>query len=228
MLKNELLEKLKDIADDAIIDETIQGIEGFAKPFDVKSLGLDDFKNVLESNDIAKSYFQSALDSGVGKGVAKYKENFSKNELPKLIEDGIKAKSNDGKTEDQIKLEQVLAEMEQMKAEKAKTELSSELMKELSSKGLSNDWVDFIIADNKENSIARLEKLNGILSATTEEKVKQKLGDFTYDAKKTDTNSNNGITLEKFKKMPYKERLELNNTNKQLYTELQQQLSNNQ
>lgn len=74
MLKSELIEKLSSIEDTADINETIQGIEGLTKTFDLKTIGLDDFKSVLESNDIAKSYFQSALDSGIGKGVANIKK----------------------------------------------------------------------------------------------------------------------------------------------------------
>lgn len=116
MLKTELLELLKDMADDAEVNETIQGVEGLTKTFDSNSIGLDEFKNILEINEVAKSYYQSSLDSGVGKGVSKYKENFSKNELPKLVEDGIKAKSNEGKTPDQIKLDEALAEIQKNKS----------------------------------------------------------------------------------------------------------------
>ena len=74
MKKSELLEVLKDIADDSEINETIQGIEGLAKPFDINSIGLDQFKQVLEGNKEVKAYYQSALDSGIGKGVATFKE----------------------------------------------------------------------------------------------------------------------------------------------------------
>ena len=71
MLKSELLEKIKDIAEDADINETLQGIERLIKPLDVTSIGLEDFKNVLENNKEIAAYVQSTIDSKVGKGVAK-------------------------------------------------------------------------------------------------------------------------------------------------------------
>ena len=52
MLKNELLELLKDIDDNVDINETLQGIEGLIKPLDITSIGLEDFKNVLENKCI--------------------------------------------------------------------------------------------------------------------------------------------------------------------------------
>jgi hypothetical protein len=221
MKKNQFLDLIKDITDEADIDETILS-QGFAKPIS----DMEGLKNLLASNEQIKGYYQSSLDSGIGKGVAKYKENFMANELPKLIDEGIRSKSNEGKSEIELKYEQSQKEIEQMKAEKSKSELSSKLMKELSDKGLSNEWVDFVIADNEENSIARLEKLNGVLSATTEAKIKQKLGDFTYEAKHTNNTNDDGMTVDKFKKMGYKDRVQLKNTNEQLYKELQEQSTN--
>lgn len=38
MLKTELLELLKDMADDAEVNETIQGVEGLTKTFDSNSI----------------------------------------------------------------------------------------------------------------------------------------------------------------------------------------------
>lgn len=161
MLKSELLEKLSSIEDTADINETIQGIEGLIKTLDFKSIGLDDFKNVLESNDIAKSYFQSALDSGVGKGVAKYQENFKSKELPKLIEDGIKAKSNEGKTPDQIKLDEALAEIQKIKVEKSQSEMKAKYTKVLSDKGVDTNLLDLVklSPDSEEINDSTIEKL---------------------------------------------------------------------
>lgn len=178
MLKTELLELLKDVADDAEVNETIQGIEGLlTKTFDLNSIGLDDFKNVLESNDIAKSYFQSALDSGIGKGVAKYQENFKKNELQKLIEDGIKAKSNEGKTPEQIKLDEALAEIEKIKTEKAQSEMKAKYTKVLSDKGFGTDWLDLIklSADNDEANNSTIEKLCEFVTTAVTKGINSKI-----------------------------------------------------
>lgn len=203
MLKSELIEKLSSIEDNADINETIQGIEGLTKTFDLKSIGLDDFKNVLESNDIAKSYFQSALDSGIGKGVAKYQENFKSKELPKLIEEGIKAKSNEGKSEIEIKYEAMQKEIESMKAEKTRAELSSKYQKVLVEKGLPVDLTDFILADGNEEIInSNIEKFSNMFSSVADLKVKEKLGDSTYTPPKNDGGAVGKITWEQVQNNP--------------------------
>lgn len=186
MLKSELLELLKDIGEDADINETIQGVEGLTKTSDIKTIGLDDFKSVLETNDIAKSYFQSSLDSGIGKGVATYKENFMKNELPKLVEDGIKAKSNEGKSEIEIKYEEMQKQLDTMVAEKAKAEMANKFTKELSTKGLPTDLIDFVLGSDEETTNSNIEKISTILNSATDLKVKEKLGESTYVPPKND------------------------------------------
>ncbi|NSA01119.1 hypothetical protein FHU26_001553 [Clostridium beijerinckii] len=176
MLKTELLELLKDMADDAEVNETIQGVEGLTKTFDSNSIGLDEFKNILEINEVAKSYYQSSLDSGVGKGVSKYKENFSKNELPKLVEDGIKAKSNEGKTPDQIKLDEALAEIQKIKVEKAQSEMKAKYTKVLSDKGFGTDWLDLIkLSDNEESNDKTIEKLSELYNTAVTRGINSKI-----------------------------------------------------
>lgn len=203
MKKSELIELLKDVSEDTEINETVQGIEGLTKTFDVKTIGLEDFKSVLEANDIAKSYFQSALDSGVGKGVAKYQENFKSKELPKLIDEGIKAKSNEGKSEIEIKYEAMQKEIESMKAEKTRAELSSKYQKVLVEKGLPVDLTDFILADGNEEIInSNIEKFSNMFSSVADLKVKEKLGDSTYTPPKNDGGAVGKITWEQVQNNP--------------------------
>lgn len=214
MLKTELLELLSSVEDTADINETIQGIEGLTKTFDLKSIGLDDFKNVLETNDIAKTYYQSSLDSGVGKGVAKYKENFNKNELPKLVEEAIKAKSLEGLTEDQIRYKNLEAEVLQMKTEKARSEMSSKYTKTLAEKGLDVGLIDFVLGQDDTTTETNIEKLSGILSNLTENKVKEKLNNSSYVPPKNDSKTfgkpqwddvvNGTITYEQYKESTLK------------------------
>ena len=120
MLKSELLEKLKDIADDADINETILSIEDFAKSskFDTNKLTIEDFKNVLANNKEIKAYYTSALDSGISKAVNSHDEKFKKEKLPGIIEAEIKKRSNEGKSETEIQLQEMKEQLEKMKAEK--------------------------------------------------------------------------------------------------------------
>ena len=89
MLKSELLEKLKDINDDTDINETILSIEDFAKSsskldgskltvgkLDVSKLTVEDFKNVLENNQMIKGYYTSQMDSAISKAINSHDKKF--------------------------------------------------------------------------------------------------------------------------------------------------------
>ncbi|GEP65197.1 hypothetical protein CBE01nite_29650 [Clostridium beijerinckii] len=182
MLKKEFLELVKDIEEDGEIDETILS-NGFSKQ--IKD--LDGLKNLLDTNELVKGIYQKELDSGVGKGVTKYKENFNKNELPKLVEEGIKAKSNEGKSPLEIKVEEQQREIEQMKAEKVKAEMSSKYTKDLSTKGLPTDLIDFVLGADEDTTNANIEKISNILSSVTDTKVKEKLNNSNYVPPKNDS-----------------------------------------
>lgn len=123
MLKSELLEKLKDIAEDADVNETILNMDDFAKSseIDVKKLTVDDYKNMLANNDVVKAYYQSSFDSAVGSAITKHDKKFKQEELPKLIEDAVKEATNKELTPEQIQLKELQEQLDAMKAEKAET-----------------------------------------------------------------------------------------------------------
>lgn len=176
MLKSELLEKLKDIADDADINEAIQGIEGLAKPFDVTSIGLEDFKKVLESNKEVKAYYQSALDSGIGKGVAAYKSET----LPKIIEEELKKANNKKKTPEQLELEELKAKFEALEKEKAKADMTTKYTKVLTEKGLNTDLINFVLGENDETTTQNIESIEKIINGAVDNGVKNKLSSSSY------------------------------------------------
>jgi hypothetical protein len=175
MKKSELLELLKDMAEDTEVNETIQGVEGLTKTFDLNAIGLDQFKNILENNDIAKSYYQSSLDSGIGKGVAAFKEKT----LPSIIEEELKKKSNEGKTPEQIKLEELEKKLADMEAEKSKSEMKAKYTKVLSDKGIKSDLIDLIklSTDNDEENNSTIDKIAELINSSIQEGVKSKFGD---------------------------------------------------
>lgn len=175
MKKSELLELLKDMAEDTEVNETIQGVEGLTKTFDLNEIGLDQFKNILENNDIAKSYYQSSLDSGIGKGVAAFKEKT----LPSIIEEELKKKANEGKTPEQIKLEELEKKLADMENEKSKSEMKAKYTKVLSDKGIKSDLIDFIklSTDNDEENNSTIDKIAELINSSIQEGVKNKFGD---------------------------------------------------
>lgn len=171
MKKSELLEVLKDIADDTDINETLQGIEGLIKPLDINSIGLEDFKNVLENNKEAKAYYQSTLDSGIGKGVAAFKEKT----LPGIIEEELKKVNNKNKTPEQIALEELQAKFEALEKEKARAEMSSKYTKVLTEKGLNADLLDFILGADDETTEKNIETLSNIISSSVSTGIEKEI-----------------------------------------------------
>lgn len=181
MLKSELIELIKEMEDDSNIDEVILD-QGFAKPID-----LEGFKDLLANNQEIKGYHTSLLDSAVSKGV----ESFKKNKMPKYIEEEIKKKSNEGKTPEQIELEELKNTIANMQKEKARAELSSKYSKVLGERKLPVDLIDFIINDDEtviDNNIARFESL---FNSYIDDCVKARIGDNTYTPPKGDK----GVTV---------------------------------
>ena len=164
MKKSELLEKIKDIDDNTDIDYDVLGL---AKPkFDVNNISLDEFKNVLTNNKEIKGYYTSTVDSKVSKGINTFKEKT----LPQLIEEGIKAKSTEGLTEEQKQLKALTEELERMKLEKEQAELLESNRKKLKDNNLSEDLAKYIKADEDIEFFKNL--ITDGINAGVQEKIK--------------------------------------------------------
>ena len=177
MLKSELLNLLKDIADDADVNEKILAVDDI-KPskFDVSKVTVEDFKEMLSNNKEIKGYYTSTLDSKVSKGINTFKEKT----LPSLVEEEIKKRSNEGLTEDQIKLKEMEAKIKQMEQDKIKAEMSSKYSKILGEKGLSSELIDFVLGANDEITNANIEKIDKIISSSVDTKVNEKIKGSSY------------------------------------------------
>ena len=215
MLKSELLEKLKDIAEDADINETILGMEDFAKSskVDVKKLTIDDYKNMLANNDIIKAYYQSSFDSAVGKAVTNHDEKFKKEKLPKLLEEEVQKKLNADLTPEQQQIRKLQEKIEKMELEKTKAELLETNRNKLKGQGLDTSLAKYI---ENDDDIAFFKDL---IVNSVQAGIKEKLGNSNYKPP-VSAGDVNSITKEQFNKMNYTEKLKLYNTNKELYDEL--------
>ena len=176
MLKSELLKQLENIKEDEDINETIQGIEDFAKSskFDVTKVTLEDYKNMLANNNEIKGYYQSTLDSSISKAVNSHDEKFKKEKLPSLIEKAIKEKSNEGKTPEQIQLAELQAKLNAMEQEKAKAELLNTNSAKLKEKGLDTSLAKYISTDED------IEFFGNLISNSVNNGVNEKLNNNNY------------------------------------------------
>jgi hypothetical protein len=152
MKKSELLELLKHIEENADINETLQGVEGLAKPFDITSIGIEDFKNVLENNKEIKGYYTSEKDRAVSKGI----ETFKSNNLQAIIDEAIKANGNEGKTPEQIKLEEAMKEIDNMKKTMALKDTKANYSKILADKNLNAKLLDYLPYESGDEEINKV------------------------------------------------------------------------
>lgn len=203
MKKNELLELLKEIGDDQEINETILGIEDFAKSseFDVNKLTLEDFKKVITDNKEIHGYYTSEKDRAVSKGI----ETFKTNNLQNLIAEAVKAKSNEGKTPEQIKLEEIQAKYEAMEKQMKMKDLESKYKDTLSEKGLDTRLMKFILSEDEEDITKNIEFFNEIISSNTNLKVNERLNESSYKPKNNkDLNNNKTMTKDELVSKGYK------------------------
>lgn len=199
MKKNELIELLNEIGDDQDINETIQGIEGLIKPLD-----LEGFKELLANNKEIKGYHTSLLDSAVSKGV----ESFKTKKMPSYIEKAIKDKSEEGLTDEQKQLKELQAQIELMKKEKTRAEMSSKFTKTLTDKNLPTDLIDFILADDEEVINNNISKFEAMLNPYVESVVNERLKG-SYKPPKSATNNVGKMTWEEYLANPTEENYKL-------------------
>lgn len=173
MKKNEILEFLKDMADDADIDETVKGNEALAKLFE-KGLTIDDVKNFLDSNEDGKKYLQQYGDTRVTKGI----ETFKEKNLQRLIDDAV-SKANPQETEDQKMIRELREKFETSEKERTRETLKNKALKIASDKKLPDDLLDYFIGQDEETTLKNLELydkvFNGRISDGIQKGIEEKL-----------------------------------------------------
>ena len=155
-------------------------------------------------------YATKAVNTARENAIAKFKQE----ELPKIIDDAIKAKSNEGLTPDQMKIKELEEKMAKYEAEKAESLRLETNRNKLKENGMNTDLARFIKEDSD------IDFFKNLINDSVKAEVKNKLGNSSYKPPVVDNNLNT-ITKEQFNKMGYKERLNLYNTNKELYEKLQ-------
>ena len=158
-------------------------------------------------DSICDIYSQKAVETARTNAL----EKFKKEELPKLQEEYYKQKTGEGMTQEQKQMKALQDEIKQMKAEKAENERIKANAIKLKDKGLNTDLAKYI---NEDSDIEFFENL---INSTVDSKVKEKLSDSAY---KPPIGENETITKEQFDKMSYTEKLNLYNTDKELYKSL--------
>lgn len=90
-------------------------------------------------------------------------------------------------------------------------------MKVLSEKGIPADLVDFVVHEDADSMMVNINKIDKYIKDAVAAQVKTRLASPTP---KAGLSNDTELTPESFKKMSYSQRLELYNTNKDLYNKL--------
>ncbi len=203
MLKNELLELIKKIPEDGEILDSLKGIEGLANSsIDYSKLTIEDYKNILENNKEIKGYWTSEKDSVISKAIDSHDKKFMAEKLPKLVEDELKKKSNEGLTEEQIQLKELQKQIETMKFEKQRAELSSKYSKTLAEKKLPSDLIDFVLSDNEEVINSNISKFETMMKSYVDGQVNERLKGSPKPPKSLDNNLGGKITWDEVLENP--------------------------
>lgn len=181
MIKSELLKLIEPLGENDDVLETLKGVEGLSAPFDATKLTLDDYKSLLENNAEIKGYATSSMDSAISKAINSHDEKFMKEKFPKLLEEEMRKKSNEGKTPEQIAFEEMKSKYEAMEKQIQMKDLTNKYSKVLNEKGLPLELVDYILGDGNEETInGNIEKFSNMFSTSIDSKVNEKLKTNSY------------------------------------------------
>ncbi|WP_336078132.1 DUF4355 domain-containing protein [Paenibacillus sp. 203] len=183
------LEQVKQLIEENQTNEEWQTYLQGLNPYSVE--GIEQY---IQSNQQAKSWFDSTVD----KRSAKSLETWKANHLENLLNAEIK-KRFPAKDEKEIEVEKLRAEVENMKLEKQRERLTSQAVKIASEKKLPLPLVDFFIGADEDTTTAKLTMLEQSLQLAIQQQVEQRLKGDGYTPPASSTSST--FTLDSIKEM---------------------------
>ncbi|MFK4345229.1 MULTISPECIES: DUF4355 domain-containing protein [unclassified Paenibacillus] len=183
------LEQMKQLIEENQTNEEWQTYLQGLNPYSVE--GMEQY---IQSNQQAKSWFDSTVD----KRSAKSLETWKANHLESAVDAEIK-KRFPAKDEREIEVEKLRAEVENMKLEKQRERLTSQAVKIASEKKLPLPLVDFFIGADEEATTTNLAMLEQSLQLAIQQQVEQRLKGDGYTPPASSTGST--FTLDSIKGM---------------------------
>lgn len=174
MKKTEIKELLKDIADDADIDETIKA-STLADLFK-KDLTLDEVKNFIESSEDGKKYLQTYGDKRVTDGIKTWKDK----NLQTLINDEVLKATGKKKTPEQIEIEQIKAQLKEQTQKAERAETVAKYKDVLAEKKIPMEMIDYFLTDNEETTNTRIDNFSTYVNDMVKNGVKEQISAGNY------------------------------------------------
>ncbi|EDT87308.1 DUF4355 domain-containing protein [Clostridium botulinum] len=170
MLKKDLLELIKDIEDDKDVDEILATSE-----LATKFGGLDMFKQKINTDKDFKSFMDSEKDKYNSKALETWKQN----NLQSLIDEKIKELYPEDDPKD-LELKKLQQQMEDMKKEKIKEQLTNKALKKMTDEGLPTDLVNFLVGTDEDSTVKNIDLFKEKFTEKLETTVKERLKDNSY------------------------------------------------
>lgn len=160
---------------------------------------------------------QAEADRRVTKALQTAKEKWEQEQAVKIEQEKELAKlSEEEKAKKQLEMERQSLEKERLEFKKIKLEL--ETTKILDERKLPTKFAKYLIAEDNEKTLANINEFQESWQQAIQSEIESRLKGKT--PQKNGNTEVAGVTKEQFKKMGYTQRLELKNSNPELYNQL--------
>ena len=176
MKKSEIIELLKDIADDGDINETLLGHDEFKGLKDLSKLNVDDITGIL-AGEVGKAYIKSHDDSIRSKAVETFKNGKMQEHIKKAVEEA----TNPTKTPEMKRIEELERKNAELEAKTLRNATNDSIGKILKEKKLPSELIDLVYGDGKEETYkGNIDVIEKIITESVDNGVKAKLGTSSY------------------------------------------------
>lgn len=163
----------------------------------IKTLINSDSVNEYLTTDDGKKLMQPKLDSYFNKGL----ETWKTNNLSKLVDEKVKELYPEADPKD-TELAAVKAELEKMKRESVRKDLTNKALTFANEKGLPVDLIDYFVGADEKATHDNLTKFEKTYSAALNAAVEKKMKDGSYVPPEGDPDPIDGVTAAFMKNNP--------------------------
>ena len=133
------------------------------------NLTLEELKNIINGNDGFKAWLSSEKDRHFSTSLNTWKENNLSKEVEKEI-----SKRYPAETEEQKKLRDLELKLQAMEQESKMKEIKANTMRVINDKKLDSEILDFVLSDNEEVTVAKIDKLESLINKLATQRVEEK------------------------------------------------------
>ena len=178
---------------EVIVKEEIKAVveESKAALINKENLTLEELKNIINENEGFKAWLSSEKDRHFSTSLNTWKENNLSKEVDKEI-----SKRYPEETAEQKKLRDLELKLQAMEQESKMKEIKANTMKVIHDKQLDSEILDFVLSDNEEVTIAKIDKFEGLIERLANKRLEEKY----KNANTTPTQSVGQATLTEYEK----------------------------